>query len=95
MITAKDIVEKYLNDNGYDGLWNDEGPCGCDGSAPCGDGPYPECCAAHKGAPGVDSNGDWCDFLYYPDRRTMDQKEADDKCHAREFSSEELKGIKL
>ena len=29
MITVKDIIKKYLVDNGYDGLYHLEADCGC------------------------------------------------------------------
>ena len=45
-------IRQWLKDNGFDGLWNDEGDphCGCtlDDFAPCGDGPCKDCVAAHK-----------------------------------------------
>lgn len=28
-MTVKEIVEKWLKDNGYDGLWSENGECGC------------------------------------------------------------------
>jgi hypothetical protein len=60
--TVHEMVSQWIARNGADGLWNEEGPCGCDGSAPCGDGPYPKC----KAAVAVDEDGNGVDFLYYP-----------------------------
>jgi hypothetical protein len=60
--TVHEMVSQWLVRNGADGLWNEEGPCGCDGTAPCGDGPYPEC----KAAVAVDEDGNGVDFIYYP-----------------------------
>jgi predicted amidophosphoribosyltransferase len=44
---VKDIVTEYLTANGYDGLYNDDGECGCclADLAPCG-----ELCAECKAA---------------------------------------------
>jgi hypothetical protein len=56
MITVKDMVKKYLEENESDGLCCPGFECGCDGSAPCNDGPFPFCCAAQKHDDG----------LYYP-----------------------------
>jgi hypothetical protein len=64
--TVHEMVSQWISRNGADGLWNEEGPCGCDGSAPCGDGPYPECEAAMAGGPGIDVDGQEVDVLYYP-----------------------------
>jgi len=38
-MTVKDIVEKYLRENGYGGLFEEYGECGCElgDLAPCGD----------------------------------------------------------
>jgi hypothetical protein len=60
--TVHEMVSQWLVRNGADGLWNEEGPCGCDGTAPCGDGPYTEC----KAAVAVDEDGNGVDFIYYP-----------------------------
>jgi hypothetical protein len=64
--TVHEMVSQWIARNGADGLCNEEGPCGCDGSAPCGDGPYPECEAAMAGGPGIDVDGQEVDVLYYP-----------------------------
>lgn len=36
--TVKEIIEEYLKKNGYDGLYNADGNCGCclDDLCPCG-----------------------------------------------------------
>ena len=52
-MTVKDIVEKYLRENGFDGLCGDD--CGCgleDGLAPCDFCNIFECGPAYLG---------WCD----------------------------------
>ncbi len=38
-MTVLEIVEKYLRDNGYDGLYNPDDECGCliNDLAPCGE----------------------------------------------------------
>ena len=38
-----DIIKKYLEDNGFDGLTTEVCGCGLDDFAPCGDGPLPIC----------------------------------------------------
>ena len=84
MISVKEIVKKYLSENGYDGLYNDGVPCGCDGTCPY-DGPCPDCVAAVKGSVGNDSDGHVRDFLYYPDPRSID--DVDKATMSRIFSS--------
>lgn len=94
MITVQDIVAKWLKENGYNGLWHDEGPCGCDGSAPCGEPNY-DCCAAFEGPGGEDADGQLCDSLYYVDPRSMEDLEKDQKNQARTFSAEEIELHKM
>lgn len=38
-MNCRDIVEKYLIENGFDGLYNPEGECACENNdlAPCDD----------------------------------------------------------
>jgi len=38
-VTVMDIVDQYLRANGFDGLFSDNGKCGCvvDDLAPCGE----------------------------------------------------------
>jgi len=47
--TVEGILRDWLQENGYNGLWNDE-PCGCgvDDLAPCGETPL-DCMPGHKG----------------------------------------------
>lgn len=47
-VTVHDITKQYLEDNGYDGLRNEE--CGCELSdlAPCYDGVQGDCGAGYK-----------------------------------------------
>ncbi len=49
-MTAKEIIEKYLKDNGFDGLYNEDMECGCllDDLCPCGEGIGSECKAGYK-----------------------------------------------
>jgi hypothetical protein len=66
MITVHEIVGCFLKTNNFDGLYNDDcNTCGCDGSAPCGGGPYPTCTVAYAGPGGLDDEGQLCDVLYY------------------------------
>jgi hypothetical protein len=46
-MNVKEIVKKYLDDNGFDGLYNED--CGClkDDLAPCGEILY-DCEAGYK-----------------------------------------------
>jgi len=48
-MTAKEIIIKYLTDNGYDGLYNNDDDCGCgiDDLLPCGASPD-DCKPAYK-----------------------------------------------
>ena len=45
-ITGKEIAAKWLKENGYDGLCNDECGCSVDDLAPCGDS-TDDCMAAY------------------------------------------------
>lgn len=58
-----DIVVKYLEDNGFDGLCNDEYECICivDALAPCGEG-WGSCMPGYKVEGCTSSCGEGCDF---------------------------------
>lgn len=47
-MNVSEIVKLYLYSEGYDGLMNQDGECGCplDDFAPCCNGPCPECVPA-------------------------------------------------
>jgi len=49
MITAREIITEWLNNNGYDGLFNIDGECGCiiGDLIPCGEDPS-SCEAGHQ-----------------------------------------------
>jgi len=83
-----DIVKDYLEANGYDGLIADDG-CGCDGSAPCVDGPYHYCRAAFAGPGGTDIDGQNCDVLYYATKSSVKeaQRIKEDSCSKRQVTS--------
>lgn len=64
-MTVKSIIEKYLRDNGYDGLYSDDYECGCevDDLMPCEE-PGIECRPGYKGpclAADCEYGGE-CDF---------------------------------
>ena len=72
-MAIKEIVEQYLKDNGYDGLWNPDVNCGCavDDLFPCsGDnGGIIDCEPGYR-VP-CDGNCDWggeCEFHIVPKR---------------------------
>ena len=48
--TVKEIVAGYLKANGYDGLWNEWGECGCtvDALIPCIGDSCDDCRAGYK-----------------------------------------------
>lgn len=48
-MTVQEIVENFLKENGYGGLCNPEGACGCelDDMMPCGDGSW-DCEPAYR-----------------------------------------------
>jgi hypothetical protein len=46
-MTVKEIIIKYLKDNGYDGLCSDDCGCDIDDLFPCGENPE-FCIPAHK-----------------------------------------------
>ena len=69
MPTVKEIVKEYLEKNGYDGLYNENGACGCltDNLNPCGE-PFDECKPGYRGAcTGLECDGD-CDWHIYGDK---------------------------
>ena len=45
-MNIQDIVKKYLEENGYDGLYDPDNPCGCskDDLFPCAYGNFPYKC---------------------------------------------------
>lgn len=49
-MTIKEIIKDYLDENGYDGLYDQDAECSCkkDDLFPCGD-PVIECTAGYKG----------------------------------------------
>ncbi len=55
-MNVKEIVTKYLQDNGYDGLFNDGFQCSCipDALMPCGD-----CADCQPGYKVLRDDGDW------------------------------------
>ena len=69
-MTVKEIIEKYLRDNGYDGLCCPDEECGChvDDLIPCCD-PCEECMPGYKGP---DPSGDH-DFLIYVSREDAEK----------------------
>ena len=61
-MTIKDIIEKYLRENGYDGLAGEDCGCGLDDLGPCGE-PFPaDCVPAYRimcdGHPVEDEDGE-------------------------------------
>ena len=46
--TVREILEKWLTDNGYDGLYTDECGCVVGDLAPCGEACSFTCQAGHK-----------------------------------------------
>ena len=76
---VKDIVEQYLKANGYDGLYNPVGECGCEigDLAPCCEHQM-HCEAAHK-VPCTGAECDWggdCKWHMVPGKR--DQQEGEE-----------------
>ena len=74
-MNLKSIAEKWLKDNGYDGLCNPAGECGCyfDDFMPCSE-PDMDCQAGHKEkAPA----GSGADYFIYPGKANK-LKEAPD-----------------
>lgn len=64
--TVREIVEKYLRENGYDGLFSSD-PCCCslDDLYPWSDCPYAECTAGYRIDPPPDLDLDEdeeCDY---------------------------------
>ena len=65
-MSIKEIIEKYLKENGYDGLCNPDISCGCglkEGLFPCeGDYSVLDCVAAVSKIATKDDIDDWGDF---------------------------------
>lgn len=60
-MTVKGIVQKYLKENGYDGLCNYEPMCGCviNDLMPCGED-CSSCTPGHKEKPTSENFEDYC-----------------------------------
>ena len=66
---CKEIIKDYLKEHGFDGLFNRDGECGCEGDAPCDSGELPDCEPAYwrdcetceLGRMGGCINDDWKD----------------------------------
>lgn len=70
--TVHEMISEWMIQHGVEGLWNEEGPCGCDGTAPCEDGPYPECEAARSSPVELDVDEQYC-VVWYPIREEKDE----------------------
>ncbi len=59
-VEIKGIIEAYLKENGFDGLYNQEMECGCELSdlMDC-DGPSPFCIGGYKRKPNEDEDQDF------------------------------------
>ena len=70
---CKQIIKKYLKENGYDGLVDCENECGCElgNLMPC-DGVIMDCEPGYKGP---DLSGD-CDFLIYRTKNAAQKAQA-------------------
>ena len=68
--TVREIVKAWLEEHGYDGLYNPYGECGCalDDFMPCNSEGVEQCEAAHK----IESDDDDYDFLMVPGKRGAD-----------------------
>ena len=62
-MTVHDIIKKYLEDNGFDGLFNSNGKCACSTANlfPC-DGPCDECEPGYRVEGCTDDCGCGCAF---------------------------------
>lgn len=59
-MNVREIVEQYLKENGYDGLYYSDVSCGCriGDLQPC-DGPCQDCIAGYKRSVPMDHNADY------------------------------------
>jgi len=79
-MTVKEIVKKYLIENGYDGLCNKGCGCEIDDLVPC-DGVYiDDCIAGHKEKPSKDNFEDYdfgCDleWVIVPGKANQEEKQ--------------------
>ena len=59
-MTVRDIVEEWLIENGYDGLWHDDCGCGLDDFMPCnGERCVAECEPGYKRKRACPPGGDY------------------------------------
>ena len=69
-MNVEQIVREYLETNGYDGLFNENGECGCDleDFMPCG---FQEtlCVAGHKEKPAPDSEFADAEWVMVPGKK--------------------------
>jgi hypothetical protein len=65
-MNTKEIIRKYLQDNGFDGLWNQDDECGCEITDLCPCGNSFEFCEPGYKRPG--EIGEDFDFTVGPDK---------------------------
>jgi len=68
-MNVEDIISEYLKENGYDGLYNSDGPCGC------AVGDLAPCCSLNMDCePGHKrqgcSCGEGCNWEIWPGKRS-------------------------
>jgi hypothetical protein len=65
-MNVKEIVKEYLEKNGYDGLYNVDGECGCpkDSLLPCSES-FDQCCPGYRGACDGSCDDPPCDCHIY------------------------------
>lgn len=75
-MNCKEIIEKYLRENGYEALCGDGCGCGLDDFAPCGN-PL-DCVPGYKVAKPEELKKEFGEFMYWPKREPPNAKEFED-----------------
>lgn len=76
---TEEKITEWLEEKGYDGFYNEIGPCGCSigDLFPCGDAEgvtNGDCHAARKGPGGIDPDGQECEYMMYPIKKDEDNE---------------------
>lgn len=76
-MNCKEIIVKYLRDNGYDGLCSDECGCGLDDLITCGEDPS-ECIPGYKVPTPPEYVKEFGETIFWPKKEPPTAKDFDE-----------------